>query len=69
MVQILQLFQNTSYLDLGEGEVGKVWASGCGERRAIDQGRGSQVESMASCRKIIIEILNYCGFIGSDSVS
>lgn len=68
-VQILQLFQIISYLDLGEGEVGKVWAICCGEHRAVDRGSGSQVESMASRRKMLIEILNYCGFIGGNSVS
>jgi hypothetical protein len=30
---------------------------------------GSQVESMASHRKMLIEILNFCGFIGGDRVS
>ena len=35
----------------------------------VDQGRGGQVESKASCRKMLIEILNYRGFIGGDSVS
>ena len=29
----------------------------------------SQVESMASRREMLLEILNYCGFIGGDSVS
>ena len=37
--------------------------------RADDQGRGSQVESMASRRKMLLEILNYRGFIGDDNVS
>ena len=32
-------------------------------------GRGSQVESMASHRKMLIEILNYSGFISGDRVS
>ena len=36
---------------------------------AVDRGRGSQVESMASRRKMLIEILNYSGFIGGDRVS
>jgi hypothetical protein len=33
VVQILQLFQNISYLDLGEGEVGRLGkvAAGCAE--------------------------------------
>ena len=44
-------------------------ASFCGGCRAVDRGRGSQVESMASHRKMLIEILNYSGFIGGDSVS
>ena len=61
----MQLLQNSSYLDLGEGEVGDVWAS-CG---AVDRGRDSQVKSMASRTKMLIEILNYHGFIGGDSVS
>ena len=37
--------------------------------RAVDRGRGSQVESMASRRKMFIEIHNYRGLIGGDSVS
>ena len=45
MVQILQLFKNISYLDLGEGEAGEAWASCCRGCRAVDQGSGSQVES------------------------
>jgi hypothetical protein len=65
----LQLFQNISYLDLGEGDMGEAWASCCGDCRAVDRGRGSQVEGMASRRKMLIEILNYSGFIGGDSVS
>jgi hypothetical protein len=65
----MQLFQNISYLNLGEGEMGEVWAC-CSERcRAVDRGWGSQVESMASRRKMLVEILNYCGFIGGDSDS
>ena len=68
-VQILQLFQNISYLDLGEGEIGEAWAS-CGEGcRAVGRGRGSQVESITSRRKMLIEIVNYRGFIGGDRVS
>ena len=65
----MQLFQNIRYLDLGEGEMGEVWASCCGGCRAVDPCRGSQVESMASRKKNIIEILNFRGFIGGDSVS
>ena len=49
--------------------MGKAWASCCGWCGAVDRGRGSQVEIMASCRKMIIEILNYSGFIGDDIVS
>ena len=49
--------------------MGKDWASCCEGYRAVDRGRGSQVESMASRRKMLIEILNYRGFIGGDSVS
>ena len=41
----------------------------CGGCSAVVWGRGSQVESMASRRKMFIEILNYSGFIGGDSVS
>ena len=69
MVQILQLFQNISYLDLGEGEMVGALTGCCGGYRAVDLGRGSQVESMASRREMLIEILNYSGFIGGDSVS
>ena len=42
---------------------------GCSAGSAVDLGMGSQVESMASRRKMLIEILNYSGFISSDSVS
>jgi hypothetical protein len=34
----------------------------CGGCRAVYQGRGSPVESMASHRKMLIEIINYSGF-------
>jgi hypothetical protein len=63
----LQLFQNISYLDLGEGEAGEAWASSCGGCGAV--GWGSQEESMASRREMLIKILDYRGFIGGDSVS
>ena len=56
-------------MDLGEGEMGKAWASCCWGCSAVDRGRSSQVESMASRRKMLIEILNYGGFISGDSVS
>ena len=42
-----------------------AWASCCGGCRALNRGRGSQVESMASHRKMLVEMFNYCGFIGS----
>ena len=41
----------------------------CGGCRAVDRDRGSQLESMASRRKMIVEILDYLGFIGGDSLS
>ena len=65
----MQLFQNISYLDLGEGEIVGTLAGFCGGFQAVDRGRGSQVESMASRREMLIEILNYSGFIGGDSIS
>ena len=34
-------------MDLGEGEMGKAWASCCWGCSAVDRGRSSQVESMA----------------------
>ena len=37
--------------------------------QVVDWARGRQVENMASRRKTLIEILNYRGFIGDDSVS
>ena len=37
--------------------------------RALDRDTGRQAESMASRRKILIEILSNRGFIGGDSVS
>ena len=45
--------------------MGKAGASRRGGCRTVDQGRGTPVESMASCRKMVIEILNYSGFIFS----
>jgi hypothetical protein len=57
------------YLDLGEGEMGEAWAGCCGGCRAVDRGKGSQLESMDSRRKMLIEILDYSRFIGGDSVS
>ena len=53
-VQILQLFQNNSYLDLGKGEMVGALASCCGGCRAVDRGRGSHVESMAAVEKFSI---------------
>ena len=50
----MQFFKNISYLNLGEGEMGEAWASCCG---TVDRGRDSQVESMASLRKMLIEII------------
>ena len=52
----MQLFQNISGMDLGEGEMGKAWARCCWGCSAVDRGRSSQVESMASSRKMLIEI-------------
>ena len=46
--------------------MGKAWASCCGMCGAVDRGRSSQVESMASRRRMLIEILNYGGFISGD---
>ena len=37
--------------------MGTAWASSCGGGSAVDRGRGSQVESMASHRKMLIEEL------------
>ena len=54
----MQLFQNISYLDLGEGEIWEAWASCCGGCRAVARVRGSQVESKASRRKMLFEILD-----------
>jgi hypothetical protein len=65
----LQLFQKISYLDLGEGEAGEAWASSCRGCGAVGQGWGSQEESMASRREMLLEILDYRGVIGADSVS
>ena len=65
----MQLFQNIGFLDLGEGEMGRLGEVAVGGYRAIDLGRGSQVESMASRRKMLIEIIDYHRFIGGDSVS
>ena len=48
---------------------GVAWASFCRECCVVGRGRGSQVESMASLRKMLIEMINYCRFIGGDSVS
>jgi predicted dinucleotide-binding enzyme len=65
----LQLFQNISYLDLVEGEMVGALAGCCGGFRAVDRGSVSQVESMASHREMLIEFLNYRGFIGGNYVS
>jgi hypothetical protein len=58
----LQLFQNISYLDMGEGETVGAWAGFCGGCRTVD--RGSQVESMVSRRETsdynCIYILHCC---------
>ena len=59
----MQLFQSISYLDLGEGEMVRALAGCCGGCRAVDRGRDSQVECMASRREMLIEILNYSEFI------
>jgi hypothetical protein len=48
--------------------MGVSWATCCGGCRAVDRGRGSQVESMASSR-MLIEILYYRRFISVNSVS
>ena len=37
--------------------------------RVVVRGWGSQVESMASRREMLIEVLDYRRFIGGDSVS
>ena len=39
---------------MGEGEMVGAWAGCCGGCQAVDRGRGSQVESMASRRFSII---------------
>ena len=62
----MQLFQNIGYLDLGKGEMVGALAGCCRGCRAVDRGRGSHVESMASRREMLIEILNYSGFIGGN---
>jgi hypothetical protein len=49
-----------------EKGLGKVAAGWC---RAVGEGRGSQVESMASRRKMLTEILDYSRFFGGDNVS
>ena len=59
------LFVNLAFEDLMVGALPGCCA-GC---RSVDRGRGSQEESMASRREMLIEILNYSGFIGGDSVS
>ena len=59
----MQLFQNISYLDLGEGEMVEALAGCCEGCRAVDRVKGSQVESMANRRKMLTEILNYRGFM------
>ena len=60
----MQLFQNISYLDFGEGEMREAWGA-----ELLTRGRGSQVESKPSLRKMLIEILDNRRFIGGDSVS
>ena len=41
----------------------------CRGCRAVGRGRGSQVEIMASHRKMLIEMIDYRRFIGGDNVS
>jgi hypothetical protein len=55
LVQILQLFQNISYLDLGEGEMGEIWASGCGWCRAVDQGRVARWKAWPAVEKCLLK--------------
>ena len=66
---VLQLFQNICDLDLGEGEAGEARASSCEGCGAVGRGWGSQEESMASRREMLIEIFDYHGFIGGDRVT
>ena len=47
------------------GGVGKF----VGEVESCDRVRGGQVESIVSHRKRLVEMFNYCGFIGGDRVS
>jgi hypothetical protein len=61
----LQLFQNISYLDLGEGEMGEA-VGGAGLLTGVGVARCKRMESR---RQILIDILNYHGFISGDSVS
>ena len=50
-------------------KLGRVGQGAAGDGVAVARGWGCQEESMASRRKMFIEILDYRGFIGGDSVS
>ena len=65
----MQLFQNICNLDLGEGEAGEDWASSCEGCGAVGRVWGSQEESMASRREMLIEMFDYEGFIVGDRVA
>jgi hypothetical protein len=45
----LHLFQNISYLDFGEGEMGEAWASCCGECRAVGVARWKALPGVEKC--------------------
>ena len=47
----------------------ELWQVAVGGAKLLARGRGSQVEVMAICRKMLVEILDYRGFISGDSVS
>ena len=64
----MQLFQNISYLDLGEGEMGRlgrVAVGGAGMLIGVEIARWKAWPAV----EMLIEILNYSGFVCGDSIS
>ena len=65
----MQLFQNISYLDLGEGEMGRLEQAAVGGAELLTGVGVARWKARPSVEKMPIEILDNCRFIGGDSVS
>jgi hypothetical protein len=64
----LQLFQNICYLDLHEGEPGRLVHVVAGGVELLPGVGGARKKAWPAI-EMLIEILDYRGFIGVDSVS